>query len=113
MAIDYLDIYQYPSPGRDLKRDDMTANQIASHLEGLLQECLSSPHVSIKLPPLVILGKYYNVSLMVLHDAFRILRKQGYDYLLPGMELPINFWISRPAPQGKSSKRNKMGKERG
>ncbi len=108
MAIDYLDIYQYPSPGQNLNRDDMSAHQIACHLENILKERISTPHASVSLPSLVVLGKYYNVSLMVLYDAFRILRKQGYDYLLPGMEVPVNFWLTRPThpPSGSEADGN-------
>ncbi len=55
----------------------------------------------VMLPSLMALAGFFEVSQILIHDVFQQLRKEGYDYVLNGLEEPIPFWY-RPSDEAET-----------
>jgi DNA-binding transcriptional regulator YhcF (GntR family) len=94
MTTDAIDLKQ-GQPFPKLNHGIPPVFPVAVHLEQLLKQHLIAQSDVASLPSLMELARFYGVSQMDIHDAFQVLRRKGYDYLLAGMDVRITFWLSR------------------
>lgn len=83
-------------PFAQFETDNNRGYQIALYLERLLSAYQLSNDNRIVIPSLTDLAHFFQVSQMEVYDSFKILRKQGYDYLLSGTNEDIPFWAPEP-----------------
>lgn len=71
-----------------------TPDFIARVLRRILKNYGAESGQIVILPSLMLMAQYFQVTHMVVHDAFQLLRRQGYDYHLKGMDLAVAFWYT-------------------
>lgn len=73
---------------------EVFAQQIAGALTGLLQ-----PEEGVKhtFPSLIRLTHFYACTHLDIYDALRLIKAQGYDYELSGIDQNITIWFDTDA----------------
>src|SRR4051812_24396438 len=69
-----------------------TVRQIAMYLQWLLHKRTATPNECILLPSLANLAAFFSSQHADVHSALQELRKQGYDYAMPGLYGHISLW---------------------
>lgn len=96
MSSPTLSVDNLPPFEPDNKQADEFSYELSDYLNRILTENgIYKSKNGVSLPSLMLLARFFKVSNVVVHDAMQILRRQGIEYTLQGLDDPILFWVKK------------------
>lgn len=89
----HLALKDFP-PFTASENDTPACQQIFRYLSSLLEGYQVKAGEEVFLPSLLTLSRFFETTHLEVHDAFQLLRKQGYDYCLESLDAAIRFWYT-------------------